>query len=68
MTTPHWVQQAWRLDGPAGEIAAMYLHGPDAREYTPAMVAAAMGALGIDVTVGQVATYRQARKGPITDG
>jgi len=68
MTTPNWVQQAWQLGGPAGEIAAMYLHGPEAREYTPAMVADAMGALGIDVTVGQVAEYRNARKGPLTDG
>lgn len=57
-----WVQQAEALDGAAGEIAAMYLHGPEAREYTPDMVVAAMGALGIDVTIGQVIAYRNTRK------
>lgn len=60
--TFHWVEQAEALEGPDGEIAAMYLHGPEAREYGPEMVVAAMGALGIDVTVGQVIAYRTRKK------
>lgn len=59
--TPWWVQ-AEQLDGNAGEIASFYLDGPMAREYTPDMVAAAMGALGIDCTPQDVLQYRNTRK------
>lgn len=58
-----WVAQAEALEGAAGEIAAMYLHGPEAREYEPDMVVAAMAALGITVNEQQVVRYRNSRKG-----
>lgn len=57
-----WVQQAEALGGAAGEIAGMYLHGPEAREYEPDMVVAAMAALGIEVTEAEVLRYRNPRK------
>lgn len=60
-----WVAQAEALEGSAGEIAAMYLHGSEAREYEPDMVVAAMGALGVEVTVAQVIHYRTSRKRPL---
>lgn len=57
-----WVERAEQLPEPYGEIARMYLHGPEAREYEPEMVVAAMAALGIDITEDDVALYRNPRK------
>ena len=62
MTMTCWAQRVEaELEGSEAEIADMYLHGPEAREYRDDDVQRAMSALGFDVDLADIKAHRGGR-------